>query len=298
MSTVCIKPVSENCGRTPKIGVVHLVRASNGIEPFERFLDSYVENPGGIRHDLLIIYKGFSGGDSIAPYEALMTGIPHRTLKVADFGYDIRAYFKAARTFFYDYFCFLNSFSVIKDKDWLKKLYDHASRQDVGLVGASGSCESAYSNSLRHELLHAFFLRRMISKIWIGFLKACFDPFPNYHIRSNGFMISRDTMHKIRPGFILSKMDAHRFESGKRGLTKQVLGRDLKALVVGKDGAVFEKEKWCRSGTFRQGNQCNLLIADNQTRIFDDADAATRRQLTEIAWGDTCDQASGCNQIS
>jgi hypothetical protein len=59
-------------------------------------------------------------------------------LFVEDEEFDIQPYFAAAKTFDYDYFCFLNSFSVLLDEDWLLKLYRHIVREGVGVVSAQG----------------------------------------------------------------------------------------------------------------------------------------------------------------
>lgn len=63
-----------------------------------------------------------------------------------------------------------------------------------------------------------------------------FDHFPNYHIRTNGFIIACDTMLKIHRGSLLTKMGAYRLESGKNSITKQIERMGLKSVVVGKDG--------------------------------------------------------------
>jgi len=269
-----------------EIGVVHLVRARNGIEPFNRFLTSYMQNPGGLSHDLLIVFKGFTGRKSLSPYKELLIGIPHESLFIADFGFDIRAYFKAARTFRQRYFCFLNSFSEIIDRNWLVKFYEHISRIDVGLVGATGSYESAFTNGFLQMDKDAQVLRRLANTAWVKMLRAYFDPFPNYHIRTNGFMMARDTMLKIRTDFIVTKMGAHRFESGRDSLTKQVLHMNLKALIVGKDGRGFDKEVWPQSLTFRLGSQDNLLISDNQTKAYLASNQEARKRLARYSWGD------------
>ena len=60
----------------PNISVAHLVRRKNGIEPFRRFLASYLENSAGVDHNLLIIYKGFSRKSDIVPYEELLREVP------------------------------------------------------------------------------------------------------------------------------------------------------------------------------------------------------------------------------
>ncbi len=78
------------------ICVVHLVRKKNGIEPFRRFLSSYLSHHAGVDHDLLIIYKGFCREAEAEPYEQLLKDVPHSNLWLADFGFDLRPYFVAA----------------------------------------------------------------------------------------------------------------------------------------------------------------------------------------------------------
>ena len=70
-------------------------------------------------------------------------------------------------------------------------------------------------------------------------------------------------------------------------MTRQIQARGLGVRVVGKDGRGYGPEEWAQSGTFWQESQENLLVADNQTRRFTEADEATRRRLTRSAWGDS-----------
>lgn len=272
------------------ICVVHLVRAKNGIEPFSKFLESYVTFDGGIDHDLLIVFKGFNGENSTRQYRQLLKDISFKSIYTHDFGFDIRSYFLVANKTNNRYLCFLNSFSAIRDHEWLLKMKLHLTQQDIGLVGATGSYESAYSNLLFEQksigLTEKKIARRLRHFLARTKYRHYFDPFPNYHIRTNGFMISRDVVGKIHHGIILSKMDAHRFESGKRSLTKQVSQMNLNVLVVGKNGEGYKKEDWCRSDTFRQGRQDNLLIADNQTSAYLHAGPELKRRLSECAWGE------------
>ena len=121
------------------ICVVHLVRKRNGLEPFEKFLDSYLNYKAGIEHSLLIIYKGFNGKSDVAAYEKLLAGIPHTCLFLSDIGFDLRPYFIAARKSESKYLCYLNSFSAILADYWLLKLHTHIKKTGVGLVGATGS---------------------------------------------------------------------------------------------------------------------------------------------------------------
>jgi hypothetical protein len=112
-----------------------------------------------------------------------------------------------------------------------------------------------------------------------------YDPFPNPHLRTNAFMMRRETMLGLRRWEMREKSDAHRFESGKDGMTKQLLRAGLKVLVVGRDGRAYEHEEWPRSGTFAQGEQTNLLVSDNLTRTYDVADALTRALMSRGSWG-------------
>jgi hypothetical protein len=333
------------------ICVVHLARAKNGPEPFRDFVESYRAHPAGVEHALLIIFKGFGEQPDLSEYEPLLEGIPYQTLFLPDEGFDITPYFRAAETFEYNYLCFLNSFSVILEGEWLAKMYGHVRRPDVGVVGATGSWTSHHSwvsyeqgkpsiyasimsdvkdqipsrhpvhqfvfglsegleakirgmplpLRLAFELYYygivaayyrvvqsiGFYLedRRADRERWRPFNLAEYAPFPTPHLRTNAFMIRRDVMLKITRGVILSKKEAHKFESGKESMTNQVLRMGLNVLVVGRDGRAYEKEEWPLSQTMYQGRQQNLLVADNHTRLYTNGDARLRTILSRLAWG-------------
>ena len=251
------------------------------MEPFRHFLESYLKNPAGIDHDLLVLYKGFYRKADIAPYEELLEDVPHSFLTVADFGFDLRPYFIAAEKHDSKYFCFLNSFSIILDKDWLLKLYRHICQPGVGLVSATGSWQGLQISGKKKRSLWKIILMPLV----IMYLKRYFLLFPNYHVRTNGFMIARNTMLSIRYGMILTKMQAYRIESGKSSITRQIEQMGLRTMVVGKDGEGYDKLQWKESNTFWRGTQHNLLISDNQTRKYITASPEERQKLEQFAWG-------------
>lgn len=111
-------------------------------------------------------------------------------------------------------------------------------------------------------------------------------PFPNPHIRTNAFMIERQVFLDVLPESIETKNDSYLFESGPDGLTQRILQRGLKIVVVGADGRVYGMEEWAESGTFRLGGQRNLLVKDNQTRAFQNMNAAGQGTFTRMTWGD------------
>lgn len=290
--------------------VVHLVRAKNGIEPFKRFLESYQAAPGGIGHDLLILFKGFGRSQDTSEYRELLSSFKYETFEVPDQGFDITAYFAAANRFSeqYRYFCFLNSYSVILDYDWLRKLHENICKPGVGLAGATGSWESRGSQSVwevidvaqlhYRKYMDKPFLKRAIlagTAVWnfrqsinfwnFRFPPVYFDPFPNYHLRTNAFIVSSQTLRGLKCPAMHTKMDAYSFESGKNGLTKQILRKGMKVIVVGKDGVGYEKEIWNTSKTFRQSEQENLLVSDNQSRTYAESDQNLKAYFSYLAWG-------------
>jgi hypothetical protein len=294
-----------------EIAVVHLVRRKNGLGPFERFLASYREHRAGVPHDLVLIFKGFRPARGVEAYDRALGGTPHRRLFMADFGFDLRPYFKAIERLDYLCFCFLNSFSRILVDDWLAKLHRWLAAPGVGLVGATGSYQSFASASVERERALATLpvadrLRWRARHIasdprpemivqrgaaWLlGMLglwspERYFPAFPNYHVRTNAFMASRQTLARVRLGPVWSKLSAFMFESGKDSLTSQVMRLGLRPLLVSRSGEAFEKEEWHMSNTFRQGRQQGLLVADNQTDAYEAGSIEERRVLSTLAWG-------------
>ena len=270
------------------ICVAHLVRKKNGMEPFRLFLESYLKYPAGIDHELLIVYKGFCCKAELNNYEEMLKNIGHSSMKVADFGFDLRPYFVVAEKHDSKYFCFLNSFSVIRDEDWLLKLYRQISQPGMGMAGATGSWGSMRPGQRPKKELSWY---GKLARNWMSISAGIFfDPFPNYHVRTNGFMIARDTMLKIQRGKILTKMQAWMLESGRNSITKQVMRMGLGVVVVGRDGKGYEKHSWDVSNTFRRGTQGNLLISDNQTRKYDSENIEWKRKSELFAWGKLADE--------
>lgn len=254
----------------PEICVVHLVRAPLGPAPLERFVRSYRQHGAGADHRLLMVFKEFKEPERRAEAEQVLSGLEYESLEMPRRKIDLAAYIAIANRVGRREFCFLNSNSEILAADWLGKLARQLERSGVGMVGATGSFES---------LLPPSGVMRFLRSAW-------FDPFPNPHVRMNAFMMRRDVMLSLRWGEVVTKSGAGRLENGKRSVTQQVWEDGLEALVVGRDGEGYDHERWYESHTFRSGGQQNLLVADDSTRRFADADPAERRRLAELAWGE------------
>jgi len=252
--------------------VVHIVRKGNPPSAFNAFLESYLACSNRTQHELLVILKGFHGEREYASYIQRLKGLDCRLLLLPDTGLDLGAYRLAAKLFtHFDRMCFLNSFSVIKDPQFLDKMMT-ALTPDVGVVGVSGSWESMTANPARLGLF-----KRTI-------MPLLYQPWPNPHIRTNAFLMRRDVMLAVWPRWFVNRSHTHVFESGRRSLTRRVQQLGLQTVVVGRDGKAYQPEDWPLSGTFRAAHQSNLMVGDNQTRRYAEARPDERAALEAMAW--------------
>ena len=66
----------------------------------------------------------------------------------------------------------------------------------------------------------------------------------------------------------------------------QLLKRGLEPLIVGRDGRAYGKDEWYESRTYHSGDQSNLLISDNLTRLYAGQDREMRWRYACAAWGE------------
>ena len=292
----------------PEIAVVHLVRSSNPIGLFESFLAAYRNFDAGIEHDLIIIFKGFSSdNENTRPYVERLAGLSYRPFFLPDVGFDIGAYFATVASFPHTFFCFLNSYAEPLASGWLAMLYGHAVRERVGVVGATGSHASPWNDPRLYEGLpknrylravHLRLVRRLPgwfpggSGLAVAFAPHMLDfsGHPNYHIRTNGFLFRRDLMLRLKRPRFRNKMECYKFEHGRQSMTHQLLKRGLEPLIVGRDGRAYAKEEWYESRTHQSGDESNLLISDNLTRLYAGLDRETRWRYAVSTWGDKAEK--------
>jgi hypothetical protein len=294
------------------LAVVHLIRKSNGLSPFLTFLESYRRHAAGVPHDLVLVFKGFTSATETEPYTTLAMDLPFHQISVDDEGYDLGAYFAVARQLRYERFCFLNSFSVLQADGWLELLARALGEPSVGLAGASGSWASVASRvhwelwrrgayvgvfddqqAFPEKLLDTFatFDRpagrpRRVHRLWtLGRLLRSYRGFPAHHVRTNGFVIERATMLRLRAPQPRDKIEAHLLECGRHSITRQIELMRMHVVVAGRDGNYCCPPDWARTRTFWQGDQENLLIADNQTENYKQGGPSVRTALSRWAWG-------------
>jgi hypothetical protein len=254
------------------IALVHLVWGPLGAGPLRAFLAAYGAHDAGADHELVVLFNGV--GDR-SEFTAALAGVEHRLIELPAPLQDLAAYGEAARQIECDQLCFVNSYCEPLADGWLALL----AGAGAGLAAATGSYESLA------DLSHGPWIRRAQKLVGLRALRREFPPFPNPHVRSNALLLSRSLALSSGLERALDKPSAYALESGRRSITRQASERGLSVVVVGRDGRVFEPSQWPTSGTFRSGEQENLLVADNQTRAYAQAPEAVRAALRRAAWG-------------
>src|SRR6266511_3507422 len=189
---------------------------------------------------------------------------------------------------------------MILDDGWLAKLARHARDGAPDLIAATGSWISHLTQTLdnpdavRNLPLPAgrkVPLPRVLARIarrgLISYLARRFDAFPNYHVRTNCFLVRRELLLASVPRRVYTKLDAYAFESARSGLSGRCKAAGGRLLVVGRDGNAYAEQEWAASNTFWQGDQENLLVADNQTMLYQAEDLSTRAALSRVAAAST-----------
>ena len=256
----------------PSVAAVHLVWAPLGLEPVKRFAASWRAHGDS---ELIALCNGFASREDAVPALAELGDPP--AVFTDHPVQDLAAYLHAARSLEHGVLVFFNSHSEVLVDGVVATLVGHLG-EGVGAVGATGTYETARRGALR-------------SGPWPNRLVAYAKEFPHHpgfpnpHLRTNAFAVPRELFVTLDPGPLETKDDAHRFESGRRSITRQLQWRGQRVLVAGRDGVAYEPADWQRSATFRSGGQRNLLVADNRTRDYEGADPPERAALERLSWG-------------
>jgi hypothetical protein len=242
------------------IALFYLARGvdADHLASIRRFAQAYRSQPAGVAHELVVVFKGFASERALDEARTVMAGVAFQEVHTDDETFDLGAYADAVLRVNCERAAFLNTGSEPIASGWLGKLNAALGLPGMGLVGASGSFQVGVAGGI----------------------------FPNIHVRTNAFMmrtpLARRTLGRLT---IRNKLDAYRAEHGSNSLTRQVVSGGLTAAIVGANGRAYAPEWWIGSRTFRQGDQANLLVADNQTRAWNAMTWPERRILYEGTWG-------------
>lgn len=267
--------------------------AEFGVRSAEAFFDHYRRHPAGIRHDLVVGLKGWTNDVDRERVRRWAIGCGASVLDLPDDGFDWGAYFRVAPTLTQTYVLFLNTHSRPIGDGWLDKMVASASRPDSGIVAATGSWGSIasplppFESNPRQLVVYPARVAKALYEQATGYRD--FALLPNPHLRSNAFLFRRQLFLDFAHGRPIppEKRDTHELESGRRGLPRFYRDRRITPLVVARDGAAYEPDRWIDAATFRVPGQPNLLIEDNQTDFYRLADRFRKRRLEKASWGRT-----------
>lgn len=266
---------------TASLALLHLVRATNPPGAFAAFRAAYAGHEAGCAHELVLLLKGFAPEAASAFMAGPAAGMGAQAVVLDDQGQDLLAYRRAAAALAHEFVCCLNSFARPDAPQWLGHLARAAALPGVGIAGATGSWESARlatAAALAGRAWHQRLPREAL-------VAACFPGFPNPAIRTNGFVLRRAELLALVPGWIRGKFSHAMVESGRIGITHRLRRRGLRAVVVDRNGQVFDVPDWPASATFRSGAQAGLMLRDNRTDAWAAADPATQQAQARLAWG-------------
>lgn len=132
---------------------------------------------------------------------------------------------------------------------------------------------------------------KKIHKIFTFFLKKIrykkyFNPFPNPHIRTTGFLIKGLEFYSfINNKLLRSKEDAWKIESGKNSLTNYFKKLGFKIYVINSDGNKFSENDWNLSNTYNYLEQNKSIISDKHTRKYLKLNDNEKMTFQNNTWG-------------
>lgn len=279
------------------VDLVYLARGTDGGLPAaEAFFRAHDDSPPGCTHALTVVAKGWSATPGLQELRQLAAAHGAQTVELPDDGYDWGAYMRVAPLLKREWACFLNTHSRPGVAGWLGLLRTSAGDASLsaGAIGASGSWETVLPRlgprlPLLQPSLAVYPARLAWNALRILANRADFEGFPNPHLRSNAFLMRLDLFREFAANQAVpaTKSQALLLESGKRGLSSFLKGKKRSLYVQGADGRAYGESRWIESETFRVPRQRNLLVRDNQTSAYENADLLMKRRLEQLAWGRT-----------
>jgi hypothetical protein len=229
--------------------VCYLLAGGEGFaEKGERFAESYATHWAGTAHEVLLILKGH---DELPHWCSPQWPVIVHSNEGLDIGSLQRVAADHAGS---DYLMWLGAHSRILADGWLAKFHAAAQLEGVGAVTATASFEAGVSGEN-----------------------------PNPHLRTGALMISPQLLNSLGFAPALTRLDTYEFEHGRQSLYRRLEARGLEGLVVGRSGRVYRESAWGESGTFRHGDQHELVIADKHSDSFAAAPPEERVALARAA---------------
>lgn len=193
-----------------------------------RFVESYVKNPPGIEHNMVVVCNGKDAGEEES---RLFSPIKNVSFMTHDnTGYDIGAYQKASRASQADMIVFFGSSSYVQGNGWLYRMAEVFKKDPKIQYGSMGNR---------------------------GDLKINIYP----HIRTTGFWM-QPALFNAYPHMVKRPEDRFPFEHGPNCFTEWLKHFQIPSIVVTWLGE-YTWEHWDDDpNAFNRGDQSSLLSGD------------------------------------
>ena len=265
-----------------KIIITYLISVYDKKENLNNFINYYKRFNAGTKHRLLICFKKKKKEDPIFknPKLKLIKYIKH--IDNSNFNdYDWGSYRRIAKIYKENIILFMNCHSYPLVKNWLKFFINHYKSKT--LLGPCGSYESMVKSPI-NPIDEKNYFKSILYSI-SNFVD--FSLFPNPHIRSNCFMLSAKDLLSLKKTkkYRFKKKSTWIDESGRSGMTNQLLKRNFDIFVVNRDNKKFDIKNFKESETYAYKNQFKLIISDKFTRQYAHADELKKSMIKKNVWG-------------
>ena len=282
-----MKSNSKNC-----LAIFYLSYIPYGINHLKDFLESYIKYKPYIEHELIILFNGYSNHLELEVFKnSLKESSIEYNILLSPEKFDIGSYFFAASQNKTKYQVFLNTYSRFLHSNWLSAFYTNIQKDDVGVIG----CTGAWGDFGESRIYGTNVYKRL--KSWIVYTYNFPKPI-GPHLRTNAFCINREIflsleyrypkpfwLLSLKWGFKETKFKTLCFEHGNFNMTKQIIKKGLKVLIIDKSGNPYNVENWRDSNIYWNGDQENLLIRDNHTAFYTNASNEEKEGFKYRAWG-------------
>ncbi|MCL1972084.1 MAG: hypothetical protein FWG57_03740 [Endomicrobia bacterium] len=297
---------TKNSNHLDFIDVIYLAYGKPEYNVYAKiFFDSYKKHNAGFNHNLFIAAKSYEHNPTA--YKELTELAKEnnaKTIELPDDGMEFAAFYRAAKQCKSKYIFCINSRNIILKNGWLNFFAQAAiNNESYKLIGSAGSWENIFPNIFL-KIFNKIFkrypkqnapelqliketvnLRIKASRIKDAIFRPCF--FPNFHIRTNNFLIDRQLYIEYidKYGFPRNKYESCKIESGHNSLTRFILNRGFDIGVIGANSKLYKTHEWDKSETFRNSSSDNLIIGDHHCKHYLNCTKNVKIYLEKQTWG-------------
>ena len=264
-----------------KILVCYLITKFDNKKNLSIFIKNYLNFDSGHPHDLLICFK-LLDEDQIRIFKKALINIKYIEYidKYNKNDFDLGSYSRVASDYSTRFIFFLNSYSYPICDKWLNKITKNYEENSILATSASyGSLLSLIKLKKIYKFLNYYLKLIKYKKI--------FNPFPNPHIRTTGFLIkANDYINFMNNKLIKTKEDAWKIESGKNSLTNYFKKLNFNIFVINSDGKRFSENEWKLSKTYNYLDQNKSIISDKHIRKYFLLNKTKKIKFQINTWGE------------